>query len=319
MKGDLNDELIRAAKGRLMDGLNFVDLLMNTLSIGKEAAYRRLRGEVPFSFYEAAQIAKVLELSLDEVAGNSVTKGAMFGTNLKWIKEPFDYFYDICCSYRDIYTYVKDDPQTINYSATNVLAVVFHSHYENLTKFRLFRWLHQFQETRGIQCMSDIHIPGKLAAILSEISGLLREIAVSYILWDNNIFGALIQDIKYFAELNLISIEEKNSIKLEFSHMIDHAENIAYNGIYPNGNKVYIYVCNIDLESSYSYVEKPGFQLSAFHLYSIDYIHTHQPDICRHQKKWIESLKRYSTLISQCGEMQRLHFFERQRKMLEEL
>ena len=41
--------------------------------------------------------------------------------------------------------------------------------------------------------------------------------------------------------------------------------------------------------------------------------------ICNYQKKWIHSLKRHSTLISQSGEIQRMMFFNEQRKIVDML
>ena len=44
---ELNTGLIEAAKEKVPAGANLANTLMDTLYIGKEAIYRRLRGEVP--------------------------------------------------------------------------------------------------------------------------------------------------------------------------------------------------------------------------------------------------------------------------------
>lgn len=49
----LNTGLISAMKEKLPQGTNLANLLMDILYIGKEAVYRRLRGEVPFTLAEA--------------------------------------------------------------------------------------------------------------------------------------------------------------------------------------------------------------------------------------------------------------------------
>lgn len=43
----LNNNLIEALKMKIPDGSNLANELMDILYIGKEAVYRRLRGEVP--------------------------------------------------------------------------------------------------------------------------------------------------------------------------------------------------------------------------------------------------------------------------------
>ena len=48
----LNNNLIEALKMKIPDGANLANELMDVLYIGKEAVYRRLRGEVPFTLAE---------------------------------------------------------------------------------------------------------------------------------------------------------------------------------------------------------------------------------------------------------------------------
>ena len=47
---ELNTNLIEAAKERFPAKGQLANILMDTLYMGKEAIYRRLRGEVPFTF-----------------------------------------------------------------------------------------------------------------------------------------------------------------------------------------------------------------------------------------------------------------------------
>ncbi len=318
-KDELSIELIRVIKERLLEDRTIVGLLMDTLSIGKEAVYRRLRGEVPFTFYEAVLLAKEMGLSLDEIAGNSIAREAMFALNLQKTDNPLEYIYGICHSYYNLYLFIKNDPQSIVSTASRILPFIFHSHYKTLTKFRLCRWIHQYHGIKLLEKINSNPIPDKLTQIMEAASAQVREVATTYILWDQNIFHSLLEDIRYFSELELLSKEEIESLKEELMELLNEMEDVACKGAYANGNKVYIYISTIDFEASYTYIEKPGFKTTLFHLYAIDYIHSQHPDICYEQKRWIESLKRYSTLISQCGEMYRMNFFQKQRNYVTSL
>lgn len=64
MQNELNTSLIEAVKEKLPLKENLANLLIDTLYIGKEAIYRRLRGEVPFTLEEAALISRKLGVSL---------------------------------------------------------------------------------------------------------------------------------------------------------------------------------------------------------------------------------------------------------------
>lgn len=70
MQNELNTSLIEAVKEKLPLKENLANLLIDTLYIGKEAIYRRLRGEVPFTLEEAALISRKLGVSLDNVIGS---------------------------------------------------------------------------------------------------------------------------------------------------------------------------------------------------------------------------------------------------------
>jgi len=319
MKETLNNELIKVVRDKLLDDISVAGYLMETLSIGKEAVYRRLRGDVPFSFYEVVLIARALGISLDEIAGNSLSHGAMFSLSLPNNSSHWDYFYSIFHRYRDLYVYLKGDPTAKVSVATNIIPFVFHSKYEILTKFRLSRWLHQKQVLNAGINMKDIEVPEKIISLLQEISGLLPQIAESYSVWDHNMFNSLIQEIKYFNELNFINSEELSAIKEELMLLLEDAERMTYSGMYDNGNKLFIYISNINFDVSYGFMEKEDFQIALLHLYTIDHIDSQHPEVCLEQKNWIQSLKRYSTLITHCGEAQRTAFFRKQRELVMKL
>ena len=57
MKNYIVNELIAAMKERIPRGINLANYLTDALCMGKEAVYRRLRGEVAFTFDEIAMIS----------------------------------------------------------------------------------------------------------------------------------------------------------------------------------------------------------------------------------------------------------------------
>ena len=57
-------ELINEMKERIPQGQNLANYLTDTLYMGKEAVYRRLRGEVAFTFDEIASTFVLYVLSL---------------------------------------------------------------------------------------------------------------------------------------------------------------------------------------------------------------------------------------------------------------
>ncbi|MDL2221816.1 hypothetical protein LJC35_04620 [Parabacteroides sp. OttesenSCG-928-N08] len=319
MKEILNNELIGAIKDRILEDRNLATFLMDTLAIGKEASYRRLRGEVPFSFYEAAIIAKALGLSLDQIAGHSVTEAAMFTYNVEHSTNPMAYFQLIFKRYSDIFYYISKDPLATANTATNFVPFTFYFQFPHLSKFMLCRWMHQNQKIRVSGSMDNVCISENIIEQLKIMGESLLSIPTTNIIVDQNMYSTLIQSILYFKELNLISVDDVHILRTELSQLLDMTEEVAALGRFSNGNKLQLFLSNINFECTYSYLEKPDFFLSMFHVFVIDYISSHHHEIGKKQKEWIQSLKRYSTLISQCGEKQRVDFFQRQREVIKVL
>ena len=118
---------------------------------------------------------------------------------------------------------------------------------------------------------------------------------------------------------HLISDEDKNLLKEELLSVVDDLEELAARGKSKTGNDIKIYISNINFEATYSYLETDTIQLSLIRIYSINSITTQDSEMFRGLKEWIQSLKKFSTLISESGEMQRIQFFKQQREIIDAL
>lgn len=88
---------------------------------------------------------------------------------------------------------------------------------------------------------------------------------------------------------------------------------------FESDNEVNIYISNINFEATYSYIEGTNVHLSMIRVYAINSITTQDIEMCKSLKEWIQSLKKFSTLISVSGEMQRIQFFQKQREIIDTL
>ena len=93
-------------------GANLANLLMDILYIGKEAVYRRLRGEVPFTFTEAAVISQKLGVSLDQLIGANFGGNALFGLNIVHYADPVETYYAMIDGYAKIFRELKREPES---------------------------------------------------------------------------------------------------------------------------------------------------------------------------------------------------------------
>ena len=109
MKNYIVNELIAAMKERIPRGINLANYLTDALCMGKEAVYRRLRGEVAFTFDEIAMISCKLGISIDQIIGNHQSNRVTFDLNLLHSPDPLESYYEIIERYLRIFNYVKDD------------------------------------------------------------------------------------------------------------------------------------------------------------------------------------------------------------------
>ena len=76
---------------------------------------------------------------------------------------------------------------------------------------------------------------------------------------------------------------------------------------------------NIKFDATYSYVATSNSHISMIRIYSINAITTQDDGMFRSLKEWVQSLKKFSTQISESGEMQRIRFFNEQREIINTL
>lgn len=310
---DLNTELINAAKEKLPTKEKLANILMDTLYIGKEAVYRRLRGEVPFTLAEAAVISRKLGLSLDKIVGISFQNNAVFSMNVVKNNSPFKSYYSILDRHIKRFRTIKEEPESEISTSSNIIPLTLSSKYNVLSKFRLFKWMYQVENIKN-KHFDELEIPQELGEKQKEFAFMASHIhAINYI-WDSTIFHNLVNEIQYFCSIHLISDKDKEQIKTELFLLIDELESLTVRGQNRLGSDVRIYISNINFEATYSYLETSSIQLCMMRIYSINSITTQDKEMSSYIKEWIQSLKKFSTLISESGEMQRIQFFKQQRE-----
>lgn len=277
---ELNTGLVNAVKEKLPSKDNLANALMDILYIGKEAIYRRLRGEVPFTLAEAAVISRKLGISLDKMIGVSFRDNAVFDMNIVSSEKPFEAYYSILEKQVDLFRSVKEDETSEIGTSSNIIPQTLSLKYNMLSKFRLFKWMYQ---NENIKCkhFEEMEIPQKMVEKQKEYSDLVSHIhSVDYI-WDNMIFSHLVNDIQYFCSIHLITDEDKDLLKKELFLLIDEMEELSARGKSKAGNDVKIYISNINFEATYSYLDTSSTQLSLIRIYSINSITTQDQEMFR--------------------------------------
>lgn len=319
MKQEWTAALVTLMREKIPAGTNLAGTLSEILCMGKEAIYRRLRGEVPFTFDEMVTISQRLNISLDYIVGNVFTDEAILDFNMLHSPDPYENYTEIQAYYLKLFDSLAGDPTSRSSTATNFIPYTLYAKYEHLSKFRLIRWMYQNEKIAIPTSLSDLEIPEELVRIHSSLCERVREVNETTFIWDANLFRAFVEEIRYFAGIGLVSREDVELMKKDLLDLIDEIEDLCIRGSFANGNKLQIYLSNINIEAAYSVLEKENFEICLFRVYTVNSMDSLHPVICNIQKNWIKSLKRHSTLISQSSEMQRMMFLNEQRSIVETL
>ena len=243
----------------------------------------------------------------------------MFNINIVDYDDPFESYYNILEKYVSLINTMPDDPNSVMGTSANIIPQTLYLKHELLAKFRLFKWMYQ---NKYIDCKSfeELDIPPKLVNIQKDYVAMTRHIhSIDYI-WDNMIFQHLINDIQYFASIHLISDETKEEIKNELFLLADELEELAINGKTADGNRVRIYVSNINFEATYSYVDTNN-PANEPHTYLFHQFHYHdgQRNFSVPWKNGFNLWKSSPLWISESGEMQRIQFLQATARIIDAL
>lgn len=316
MNQKFSENLVSAIKDALPDKTNVAIYLMDLLSLGKEAVYRRLRGTVCFDIEESALISKDLNISLDQIVGMKSKDKAIFNLNLIQRSDILSDYCQFIDNYIQAFRQLKAYPNSKCHSAYNVIPFSFYTQYDLISKFYWYKWLYQMEGFENTIQFSQFSLPHKVSTIHKEFVEESRFIDSSSFVLGRNIFLSFARDVEFFSRLNLLNKAEVQQIKVELIDLLTNLESVAASGTWNGNREVSVYLSNMSFESSYTYLECSDFELSILRVFSFGSIHSLKDQVCKVHKDWLDSLRRSSTLISRSGDLHRAEYFNEQKELL---
>lgn len=316
----INEEIIEIIRQKTPDKENSVDFLMNILPLGKEAAYRRLRGDVAFSLDESAIICKNLNVSLDLLLGIKQEDTFAFHLDPLFTGNPFDNYCKMLHRIKLSMDYVKSDPTVQLYTAHKTLPQEFLYNYEFLSRVYVYILYYQLHSNSGhkVKSFAEIGFPDDLYTAQKISTASVHDFNSTLIL-DKRIFIDYIDIVKFFKHLELFTKSDIERIKEELYLLVQDMEKCAAAGLSLSGKVMNFYLSHISFDCSYTSLESENFNVASIGIYCIDYLSSQNLKVNEGQKRWVKSLIRFSTLISVSGELQRNEFFQTQRMYIDAL
>jgi len=294
-----------------------VEVLMQMLSLEKEAVYRRINGKVAFSFSEVAVICQNLGISVDNIIDFEFDKSRPLHIKLTEYVNPTSMDYAMLDEFVSLLRSLKDLPDTEGGEATTLIPQPLYLMYENISKFYLFKWKYLYDNTSDLTPLREIIVTERLRNIQIENVSVAKYMGSTTYILDNLIFQYLVNDIKYFRMVNLITKEEAELIKQDIFQILDDMENFAKEGFFKEtGTKIDIYISSMNLSTSFCYIQAPHINLTLIKSFILNGIASLDMKTFLEMKTWMQSLKKQSLLITRSGLRERILFFKEQREIV---
>ena len=316
---NINKEFVLALERKMPKKTMLADFIADNLCMEKETAYRRLRGEVPFTLREAGIISAKLGISLDEIILRTMSGGKektimqlpvpSKKEDPKLLEDAINFLYNI-----------TDQPYSEFGLALAGIPFALFQKYSLISRFYILKHVHHKGNPHTCPSFEMLQESEEQVQKREEIAMLFQRISYTYYVWDRKIMGALISDIKYYRNVRLIKEEEVTALKAELHKFLNDLEVLTSEGKYKeNGNKFELYIADIDIDVTYAYLCSEEICVSLFT--SFIYYATASVDeqTCKNVSEWIKSMKRCSTLISGIGDRDRVIFFDQQHAIVDTL
>lgn len=317
---NLNQDIINTVSKIIPHNIKIADYLMDKLELRKDSVYRRIRGEIPFSFNEIVKLSIELNFSVDEIIGKKEERLASFKIQPNILLNPEQTFTVMLEHYYNNLNIEFRSQNVEVYVTGNHVLTPFTLYYDNLFKFSYFKWAYQRYDLNLNVKYNEITVPDEVIQLCHQIRRFSQGNNVNYTyIMDKNVFLNTAEQIEYYYKRKLISLDELLLLKEDMLSMIKATEKLARNGSERQGVNYYYYLSSINIESNTVYIRYDNVPKSYFWIYSVSPIATNHEIFCATHKKWIDSIKKYSVLISQSNDILLAEFFNKQYAQIESM
>ena len=298
--------------------------LANMLDISIESAYRRFGGKIPFTFEEVTKLSQTLNFSIDDIIGYKMTDSkTLFELKADELIGSSQVF--ITMLQRQL-EYIK---KLLESSNSEVLIAMRHLtalsvlDFDVLFKFFYYKWTQQTENVHFNYLFSDVVIPAEMEQLLKKIRLLSESALVNNemtIISNPSLCMSIAAEIQYYTKRGLINKDELQLLKKDLFAWLEVTEEIIKSGVNRQGGRCSYFLSSFDIIESNSIYTSFDMRLeSQFWIYMINPLTVGKPGVCKMHKEWFNSLKRYSTYITQSNEILQAEFINKQKEYINAL
>ena len=315
MDTELNKKLVTTILKNISENKKPVTYLVNSLNISRESAYRRIRGDIPFTVEELVTLATDLEFSID-ILFEQEKQNRSFYDYMSVEKNSSDFFAVMLKKFSELLEKLSYAKKLETIMAFNSFPPPFYVSFTNLFKFSYYKWLYQDNEISRNGSYSNLVLQDTAYVFQRKMRGNVFQGKNTILILDSNIFLNLIKEIQYFYNRKLLTNEELLLIKEDTLRMIDQFEESSQTGTFES-TKIQLYLSSLCVNSNTIYYNYDDKAEPLFWLFTINPVIIQNNGFVTMQMKWLNSLRRQSALITQSNEIMQAEFFFKQREYVE--
>lgn len=292
--------------------------ISDVLNMDEISVYRRLRGAVRFSADEIGKLASRYHISLDDLL-SEYPEGDYEAWKMDLLliagKDGLDP--DAIERNMPLIDLLSDQQCTEMGGALGGLTRHFYMHHKQLWRFMHFKWGRYYSNTDNYNTFDSVQISPKLSDLFDLHLSKMKGIKYAFFIWDNLIFQKLVNDIRYFKSMSLLTEENVLLIKQDIIDLLDACETAAAEGRCTDlVERFELYISPINIDTSQFYIRYGEQWNYSIEVHGIRPIITSKPHVCKEFSQCINRLKNASVLISKSAERERRQFFNKQRELL---
>jgi hypothetical protein len=291
------------------------DYLAEKFSISKESAYRRLKGEVPFSFEEVVAMTLDFNFSVDDIIQNIHESNAPRAIDKQKGQEKS--FLNLLREYHRFFHSVSNSQELELTFSMDRIRLFFLLEYDNLFRWFYHKWMLRMKYFSIRQPFSNTVVPAEIQHIRKELKAIKGNLSQLSFISSKDLFFSIVHEIQYYHERRLLTDAEVLLLKEELKNLLNSLEYKMVHERGKGGNDFFL--SELDVETDSIYALRDGLALSLYWLHSLKIQIVDKQRTCEEHIQWLKSIKETSALISRSNELLRMDFLETQRKTIDEL
>ena len=296
--------------------IKLVDFISDIIHIGKEASYRRIRGEVEFSLTEVITIAKKLNINLNSLIISEGGLRTVF--NFRVLSDGIDFEHRyIRRKKSDLYLlegFCTGNCKMVKTKKT--IPEEFTYDLPFITKLNILKLQFTYNSDK-VHLLQDICIPKNIDLMQIEYLERLKTINLSY-LFDPNLFLSIVTDILFFKKTGLISNNDIGYLKDELYQVLALVHKMTETGVYKD-IPISIYISHRSIDISSTFIKDDNQVASVIELNHNNSLLSFDSGVCQEQEDNLNLMKKYTSLITLAGEIDKIQFFNQQKQLIERL